>query len=229
MKKPINHLCTLAFLISSAHAHLAPGSLVPSGGQTFKRGDVMAIKWVVEQEHSGGYDIAYSPAPGTWISILTGIRNDGARFDQPMDTSWKVPDTLALTATARIRIWQRSNENGNGQAGETSNLYTLVSGNLTIQAGTPARLGSPQRRGALRWNWQAGTLTVRAGGESGGGMLMVYRDNGRLESSWSGRSGTDGALRFAVPANLVTRGRLLCLQLPAGKARALHSQPDQSR
>lgn len=153
----------LGTLTGSVCAHLAAGSLLPTGGGTYNAGTRMAIHWVIEQEHSGNYLISYSPSAGVWVNIISGIRNTGARFDQPMDTAWMIPAGQAPTTTGRIRVWQSSPEPGNANAADTSNLYTLVSGNFTITNGTPIRFkaNEPAPQG---WNLPSRVLIATVDG-----------------------------------------------------------------
>ena len=141
--KPAFFLC-LGVSAWSVSAHLVSGSLLPTGGGSYPAGTRLAIHWEIEQEHSGSYEISFSPAPpNNWTVVLTGIRNTGARFNQPMDTAWMIPANQAPTTTGRIRVWQKATgEPGNGAAPDTSNFYALISGTFAITSGTPIQFSS---------------------------------------------------------------------------------------
>ena len=201
----------LCLTLVAPQAHLVAGSLTPAGGQTFSPGTRLAIHWMVEQEHSGNYQISYSPKRGTWIPILTGIRNNGGRFDQPMDTAWRIPDTLSPTTTARIRVWQSSQESGNGSASDSTNLYTLVSGNLTIKGNATPIFAHSSSSKIPRWDWNGSVLTVRAGINGAGG-LSLYDGNGRLTGRFAARTEKSG-LSFELPGSAAGRGNFLRLQV----------------
>jgi hypothetical protein len=113
----------IGMLACDASAHLVAGSLRPAGGDTFKAGERIPIRWTVEQEHSGSYQVSYSIAPATWVIIYDGLRNNGGRFDQPMDTAWTIPANMSTNSTG---------EPGNNNAGDSSTFYVLVSRNFTV-------------------------------------------------------------------------------------------------
>ena len=188
----------MCLALGTAQAHLVTGSLQPQGGETFSRGSVMPIHWVVEQEHSGNYQISYSPSPGNWIVLMSGIRNNGGRFDQPMDTSWRIPDTLATTTTGRIRVWQSSPEPGNNAGSDTSNFYTLVSRNFTIQGGTPVLEFKARNRQTLRLRRQGDILFAMVPGMKLSRLFLLNPD-GRMVAELTHQSRSAEGIVFTLP------------------------------
>lgn len=205
-------LISVLGLAAGASAHLVAGSLRPQGGESFSRGSVLAIHWVIEQEHSGNYQISYSPSPGVWVVLLSGLRNNGARFNQAMDTSWRIPDTLAPSSTARIRVWQSSPEPGNTNASDSTNFYTLVSRNFSITTGGAPVIAS-RVDGTPTWNRMGRVLSIRGPAASGPGNLFLYRGNGRLSARLTA-SASQGEWRFDLPGH--ADGNILRFQKPDG-------------
>ncbi len=139
----------MGLMVYDASAHLVAGSLLPAGGETFKAGARVPIHWMIEQEHSGSYQISYSTAPATWVVIYDGLRNSGARFNQPMDTAWIVPSNMSTNSMVRLRVWQKATgEPGNTAAGDTTTFYVLVSRNFTVTGATTQITANPA---AVRW------------------------------------------------------------------------------
>ena len=65
--------------------------------------------------------------------IYDGLKNNGGRFDQPMDTAWTIPANISTNSTVRLRVWQKATgEPGNNNAGDSSTFYVLVSRNFTV-------------------------------------------------------------------------------------------------
>jgi len=65
----------LCLAMGAPDAHLVAGSLTPASG-TFTTGTTMAIHWVIEQEHSGNYQISFSPK-----GPLNNYRSISGAFD----------------------------------------------------------------------------------------------------------------------------------------------------
>lgn len=130
-----------AIILSAAAAALASAHLgpleVPEAGASYKAGARMEISWSVLVEH-GTQDLAYSTDGATWTNIVTGLALRRSTY------SWTVPN--APGNKVRVRVCQRDGGNGCTNAHNTTSettfpvpggeVYTMVSGNFTIQAST---------------------------------------------------------------------------------------------
>jgi hypothetical protein len=170
-----------------ASAHLTAGSLEPKGGETLKAGQVVTVKWAIEEQHNGGTDIALSTDGKTWT-------NQGGVTNRAVSTfQWTVP--AKATATARLRICQKNGtvctDGNNVSKPGGDSPYVLVSGNFTIQAATSARTAPGTGPGlALRFDAALRNVEVTLDAVAGERVVLeAFGASGRLRATL-----LDGAL-----------------------------------
>lgn len=124
----VTRIATILSVLSlPAAARMVSGSLKPSGGESFKPGEVMTIEWVASQADNGKYDLYFSKDGGKSWSIEFGEAWQGSTVDNAKNTyQWTIP-AGTNTTQGRIRVCQMSG----GHCAQLG-VYTLISQDFTI-------------------------------------------------------------------------------------------------
>lgn len=140
----------------AASARLVSGSLKPSGGESFKPGEVMTIEWVASQADNGKYDLYFSKDGGKSWSIEFAEAWQGSTVDNAKNTyKWTIPANINTTQ-GRIRVCQMSG----GHCVQVGG-YTLVSQDFTVSNSNAVAPAAPEAAAPqFAFSPQAGSLEV---------------------------------------------------------------------
>ncbi len=136
----------LGMFIGLASAHLGGPNIAAHTGRTLIPGRMDTLIWTVPIKHEGTA-IALSIDGKTWVNqTTTNLLGSATRY------IWTVPNIATTTARIRVCQWKgttsanyctdannSTDSSGTGPNSKGGQIYTLVSGNFTIQ-GTSALL-----------------------------------------------------------------------------------------